>query len=239
MPTKIRTQTEELSTEQRARRAQERQSGRRGNVLTPLEQIRPYDQAGAPDHSAAAYFLRPDGATIGDILIYYPNGAQLTRREDPRGHYSADAAYHQAKLGRKGFEYVGPTLTREGAKRMVEILAANRDDEVERLEDEIALCQYTIENTDRPDVRDQQKARRDQFKARLARVEAPIDADALVDELTEIARAQKMANIDPAILEVMQEMVGESNAKFAEMVAKFTKAGPNGAPAQDTLDALS
>lgn len=233
-------ETNEISIEERAQRALDRRSGRNSKTLTPLEQIRPYDQTGVPDHSAACYFLRPDGATIGDILIYYPNGAVLSRREDPRGHYSQDHEYHRAKLERKGFEYVGPTLTREGARRMVQIMAGNRDDEIERLEDEIALCQYTIQNTDRPDVRDQQRARRDQFQTRLDRVRAPLDADALVDELSEIARAQKMANINPDILEVMQEMVGEQNAKFTEMVAKFTRAAPAGTPAAgDDLDALA
>lgn len=226
------------SLEERAARALARRNGGT-RPLTPLEQIRPYDQAGVPDHSAAAYYLRPEGATIGDVLIYWPNGARLSRRDDPKGHYSEGADMYQAMMARKGFEYVGPTLTKEGARRLVEIIESNRDAEVERLEDEIALCQYTIQNTDRPEVRDQQRARRDQFQRRLDRVMAPFDPDALVDELSEIARAQRMARISPDMLEVMQEIVEERSAKFEEMVARFTKPAPEGNASVRQMDTAS
>ena len=120
---------------------------------------------------------------------------------------------------------MGPMLTVQGARRLVEILAKNRDAEVERLEDEITLCEYTIKNVDRPEIRDQQRKRRGQFLARLERVKAPFDPDALVAQLTEIANAQEMANIPPAVMRVMRRMLGAQND---ELIARFTRKAVSG-----------
>lgn len=196
-----------------------------GKLLTPIEQIRPYNVNSVPDKSAGAYYLRPDGATIADVLIWYPNGAQHDREYDPNGKYSENAAYYQERQKRKGFEYVGPMLTVTGARRLVEILASNRDAEIERLEDEIALTTYTIENADRPEVRDQQRKRRGQFQARLERVLTPFDPDALVAQLTEIANAQEMANVPPQIMRVMRRMLGQMND---DLIARFQRSRRTG-----------
>lgn len=215
----------ELTLEQRAERA----LARRGNskTLTPIEQIRPFNPNSVPDKSAGAYYLRPDGATIADALIWYPNGAQHDREYDPKGKYSENSSYYQERQRRKGFEYVGPVLTAAGAHRLVEILAANAPEEIERLEDEIALAQYSAQNTDRPDVRDQQRKRRGQLQARLDRVKAGFDPDALVAELQEIANAQEMANVPPQIMRVMRRMVGQVND---QLVARFTRRQGMGEP---------
>ena len=200
----------------------ERALARRGSTktLTAIEQIRPYNPNSVPDKSAGAYYLRPDGATIADALIWYPNGAVHDREYDPKGKYSENASYYQERQRRKGFEYVGPMLTVAGATRLVQILEANRDAEIERLEDEIALAEHTIQNTDRPEVRDQQRKRRGQFLARLERVKAPFDPDALVAQLTEIANAQEMASVPPQVMRVMRRMLGAQNDA---LIARFTR----------------
>ncbi len=220
--------TDGPTVEERAARAQARRYGR-GNTLRPIEQIRPFDMAHAPEKGAGAYYLRPDGATIMDALIWYPNGASLPREDDPKRRFSANADLYRARQARKGFEYVGPSLTSEGAARLVAILERNRPDEVERLEDEIALCDQTIKNTDRPDVRDHERRRREQLAARLERVRNPFDPDALVKELEEIANAQQMANVPPAVLQVMRRMLAASGqAVKDELITRFQKAAPSG-----------
>ena len=52
---------------------------------------------------------------------------------------------------------------------------------------------------------------------------APWDPDALVLELNDIARAQRLANIDPNVLSVMREMIGEVNERTRELVKHFAR----------------
>lgn len=212
----------ELTLEERATRAM----ARRGKVktLSPIEQIRPYNPNSIPDRSAGAYYIRPDGATIADALIWYPNGAKHDREYDPRGKYSENADYFQSRQKRKGFEYVGPVLTVTGAKRLVEVLSANRDAEVERLEDEIAIAEYSAVHSDRPEVRDQQRRRRSQLQTRLGRVKQPFDPEALANELQEIANAQEMANVPPQIMRVMRRMLEAQGQKINDsLMARFAR----------------
>lgn len=229
--------TDEPTVEERAQRAASRRAGRNVRTLTPLEQIRPLNRDAEMQAETVngpwAYYLRPDGITISDTLTRYPNGARLPRNEDPRGRYSENAELYQQRQRAKGFEYVGPTLTAAGARRLVEIIEANRPDAVEDLKDQIAECDYTIQNSDRPEVRDQQRRRREQLRIVLSRVEQPFDPDNLVAELGEIARAQRMAKVSSETLAVMREMLeaqGQTfDNKFAEMVKHFEgKSSPDG-----------
>lgn len=190
--------------------------------LTPLQEIR-WRSPGV--HGPWAYYLRPDGATIRDALILYPNGAQLPQSEDERGRYSENAQYYQRRQADKGFQYLGPTLTPDGVRLLIETISRNRNDEILDLEDQIAECQYTIENSDRPEVRDNQRKRREQLRARLERVSRHLNADALSAELTEIARAQRLARVDPKILEVMREMVGEVNERLMTTINQVANRG--------------
>ena len=195
-----------------------RRRARDQRVLSPLEQIR-----GKPTEikGAWAYYINPDGATIRDALLLYPNGARLPRSEDPRGKFSENAEYYQARQARKGLEYVGPTLNDAGVRRLVEVLGQNREDEVLDLEDLVAECQRDIENSDRPEWRDNQRKRRDQLQKRLDTVRAGFNPEALIGELNEIARAQRMARVDGNVLAVMREMMGEMNSQFAAALGKF------------------
>lgn len=213
--------------EERAARAIRRRDGQLATVR-PIDEIRPTRVEGTPDKSAGAYYLRPEGATIADCLIYYPNGAQLSQEDDPKGRYSENASYYQERQRRKGFEYVGPTLTVVGAKRLVEILAKNQPAEIERLEDEIALSELTIKNTETPSIRDYERKRRQALNARLERVRTPFDPEALVKQLEEIANAQEMATVPPQIMRVMRRMIGAQSADFESMVRRFTKTAGDG-----------
>lgn len=199
-----------------------RRAARDMQVLSPLEQIRARPSATT---GPWAYFLRPDGATIRDALILYPNGAKLPPQEDARGKYSENADYYQSRQRAKGFEYIGPVLTAAGVKRLVEVLESNKEDEILDLEDQISACDSDIKNSDRPDWRDNQRKRRAKLQRRLDQVMAPFDQDALIAELNEIARAQRMARVSPEVLAVMREMVGEQDQKFARALERFKSTG--------------
>ena len=196
-------------------RSQRGRRARQPKVLTPLEQIRmrPGGITGP-----WGYYLRPDGATIRDALILYPNGGQ-----PDTNRFGINAEYYRQRQAAKGFHYLGQSLSSEGVRLLVETMERNRPDEVLFCEDEIAECQYTIKNSDRPEVRDGQRRRRDQFQARLDMLLAPWDPDALVQELNDIARAQRLAGIDPNVLAVMREMIGEVNERTRELVQHFAK----------------
>ncbi len=205
----------------------QRRRRRDQQMLSPLEQIRgrPVGDENSRFNGAWAYYINPEGATIRDALILYPNGAQLPRNEDTKGRYSENAAYYQARQARKGLKYVGPTLTEPGVRLLVQTLQANKEDEILDLNEQIAECENDIKNSDRPEVRDNQRKRRAQLQRRLAHVEAPLDADELISELNSIARAQRMARVSPEVMIVMREMLGELDEKysgmFQEAFAKF------------------
>lgn len=196
--------------------------------LSPLEQIRSRPQrltpAGGGPTGPWAYYIRPEGATIRDALILYPNGAKLPPSEDKRGAFSANAEYYQNRQAQKGYEYVGPVLTDRGIDRLLEVMDSNKDDEILFLEDEIAACQHDIDTADDPRWRDNQRRRKRQFQKRLDYVREGFDPSALKAELAEIARAQRMAKVSPETLTVMREMIGEVNVKFEAMVNKFRSA---------------
>ena len=188
---------------------------------------------GVKTTGAWAYYLRPDGATINEALILNPNGG-IPDIDDARmrARFGTNAEYYRAKQAEKGFEYLGPTLTEAGVRRLVDVLSANRADEVLFCEDEIANCDHAMENSDRPEVRDQARRRKAQITRRLAILQQPFDANALVNDLKEIARAQQLASVDPAVLKVLKAMIGEVNETLAAAIARFQdgKGTGDGAP---------
>ena len=211
------------TTEPVARTERGRRRALRGvKTLTPLEQIRAVPNSGPGTLTGAwAYYINPQGATIRDALILCPNGGSPPPTTPNYRRYAENAEYYQARQKRKGLEFVGSTLTPDGVRRLVQVLAANRDEEVLDLEDQIEECQRDIENSDRPDWRDNQRRRRDQLQRRLDAVTAPLDPDALIAELNEIARAQRMSKVSAETLAVMKEMLQEQSATFAAALSKF------------------
>lgn len=164
---------------------------------------------------AWCYFLRTDGATIRDALVISPNGAG-------EGKFGNNSSYFREKAAKKGRIYLGPRLTAEGVKKLVETIAKNRDDEILFTEDEIAEQNVILENAESQREREIAHKRKRQYQNRLEILTKPFDPESLLDELNEIARAQRLAKIDPNVLAVMKEMVGEVNDKTARMVERFT-----------------
>lgn len=214
-----------------------------GRALTPLEQIRAVPNSGTGTLTGAwAYYINPDGATIRDALILYPNGGIPPATVQNYRKYGENADLYRARQARKGLEFVGSNLTAEGVRRLIEVLRTNQPDEVLDLEDQIAECEQDIANSDRPDWRDNQKKRRAQLQQRLDYVKAPLDADGLTAELNDIARAQRMAKVSPETLLVMREMLGELEARqsatFNAALEKF-KGGVSSADADESLGAMA
>lgn len=198
-----------------------------GEVLTPLKQIRV--PSSAVGYGAWCYYLRPNGETLRDVLILTPNGGNAPDNPDPklRTRFSTNASYYHDRARAKGWEVLGPKLTIQGVRRIVEILVANREEGVAYCEDEIAMCDYTIANTGIEKDRMIAHKRKQQFQKRLATVLAPFDPDELIAELDEISRAQRMAELDPVMRAAVAEMVTaqigtQVTTKFEEMVEHFT-----------------
>lgn len=214
--------TTEVRQSERGRRRRE------GDVLRPIDQItRPPGGGGMEATGAGAYYIRPTGATISEALVYYPNGGvpdidNLRLRE----RYGANALYYRERQAARGLEYVGQVLNEAAMKRLVEVLEANREDELLFLAEELADATDVAKNSDRPEVRDQARRRVRQLTRRKDTIEAGFDPDELLAELNEIARAQQLAKVDPNILRVIRSMVGEVNAKLAEAVTHFQQGKP-------------
>ena len=199
---------------------------REGDVLTPLEQIR---MQPAGNTGAWGYYLRPDGATIRDALVISPNGgvpdldnARL------RARYGTNASEYRARAEAKGFEFIGSKLTPEGVRRLIQVMANNREDEMLYCQELIEECDDVLSNSDRPEIRDQARKRKGQLQKRIDTILEPFDADKLLGELDEIARAQMLANVDPNILRVIRSMVGEVNESMAKAVERFTRGKQTG-----------
>lgn len=199
-------------------------------IVEPIDQIR-MQPSGVT--GAWSYYLRPDGATIREALVLYPNGGAPSQIDDPKGKYGTNADYFRARQARKGFVYLGQRLDTRAVTMLVETLAKNREDYVIFLEDSIAEADQQLENTDDPQVRDQCRKRKGAFTSLLNEANAKWEPEALVDELNEIARAQRMANVDPSVLQVVRELIGEASNKTMTYVQRFNtgrQSDPDGAP---------
>lgn len=217
--------------------SQRGQRARVGAVATPLDQIRMSPQGNT---GAWAYYLRPDGATIRDALIICPNGG-VPDLENKRmqARYGTNAPEYRARAAAKGFKFIGSKLTPEGVRELINVMAQNVEDETLYCQELIADCEETIRNADRPEIRDQAKKRKGQLQKRIDTMLAPFDADALLAELDEIARAQMLASVDPNIMRVIRSMVGEVNENLAKAVERFARGkAPSGVMEGDTAVAV-
>lgn len=202
-------------------------------LLRPIDQIRiAPGRKGVEATGTFAYFIRPDGATIREALVIYPNGGIPEMSDERlRNRYATNSEYYRERQRRKGFEFVGTTLTEAGIRRLVEVLAANREDEVLYCQDEVVNCEATVKTADKPELRDQARKRKRQFERRLETLNQDFDPDGMIAELKEIAHAQMLAKVDPNILRVMRSMIGEVNEKTATLISHFQmRSGAEGAP---------
>lgn len=192
-------------------------------ILSPIDQIRQIPGGNGVDATGAwAYYIRPDGATIRDALILCPNGG-IPEMDDERlrNRYGMNAGYYRDRQKAKGFEFIGPHLREDGVRRLLQVLESNREDEILFLEEEIADAKDTIKNADIPEVRNQAKRRVRQLERRLETIRQGFDPDVLTAELNDIARAQQLAQIPPAILRVMRSMIGEVNERTSQLIERF------------------
>lgn len=201
-------------------------------VLRPIDQIRQIPGGNGVDATGAwAYYLRLDGATIRDALVLYPNGG-IPEMDDERlrARYGANAEYYRNRQRARGLEFIGPHLREEGVRRLLQVLEVNREDEVLFLEEEIADAKEVASNADEPAVRSQAKRRVRQLTRRLDTIKQGFDPEELTAELNEIARAQQLAMVPPAVLRVMRSMIGEVNERLVDHFAagKFREGQPRG-----------
>src|SRR3990167_3902005 len=167
-------------------------------ILRPIDQIeRPPGGNGVDATGAWAYYIRADGATIGEALVLYPNGGIPDMDvQRMRARYGANAEYYRERQRRRGLEYVGQHLTESGMKRLVEVLESNREEEDLFLQEEIADARDMLKTADIPEVRNQARRRVRQLERRLEMIRTPFDPDELLTELNDIARAEQLAKID-------------------------------------------
>ncbi len=197
------------------------------NQVTPLQQFRRWD-----DHlttntirdSAYAYYLRPDGATISDILIICPNGGQPTIEGDARSRrrkklVGSNAGYFRDRQQAKGFIYIGQQLTREGIMKMIEIMEENQPDEVLWVDEQLAMANVTLRTDPRHDHQNLAQERINRLNAVKERLTTKLNVDAIVREMNLIAEAQRLANLPPEILEGMRQMRDDAeNNALARMI---------------------
>ena len=189
------------------------------SVLRPIDQIRmqPNGLTGA-----WCYYLRPEGATIRDALILSPNWGAPDRIADPKGRFGMNANHYRAIAAQKGFVYLGQRLDARAVRLLVETMARNREDEILFCEDEIVNCQAVLDGGATEREKAVAAKRKRQYQTRMETLLAKWEPKALIEELNDIARAQRLSSIDPNLLAVMSELVDERNTKLAALVQRFT-----------------
>lgn len=190
---------------------------------TVLEEIR--DRPGGMLGGPAAYFINPEGATIREALIINPNGAPVVKNGTDR----ANARYYQDRARDKGHEYIGPNLTIEGVRRLVEVINSNRYDYLLDIKEQMQDCEQTILESDRPDVRDNARKRRGQLERLVEIASRDIDPEAVVAELNDVLKAMKLAALSPSQREAITIMMGEQvDTKIQSLIARMERKGVRG-----------
>ncbi len=203
-----------------------RQKMRDEDFLSPIDQVRMMgDYEGKPLTGSWAYYLRPEGATIRDVLVISPNGG-IPDIDDPRrrGKYAMNHELYRQKEEAKGHIYVGQRLSEASVKKLIEIIVNNREEERMFLEEEIEEAENIIKNSDRPDMRDLQRKRVRDLKTRLHYVTMELDADELLEQMNEISRMQRLASLPPQLLRVMREEISENNQRLLDRLATGRRA---------------
>ena len=198
--------------------------------LTPIQQMRRLSGG------SAAYYLKTDADSmdIREILVTYPNGngdrGTLSSNPQRAEKFAKNADLYQARQRRRGLEYVGPTLTIDAARRIAQIMRTNRPDWIAFLEDEIANCKEVIAHAAEPAVKDGQRRRQAQFQKKLDEANQPFSPEKIVAELQAHIAAQKMASIDPKLVEAFALMFQKELPAHVEALTKSyqTWQGPDG-----------
>lgn len=187
-------------------------------VATPMELIRP--RPGGLIGGPAAYYINPNGSTVREALIISPNGAPMIHNGRDRGN----SEMYQTTMRARGFEYIGPLLTKEGVARLAEVIEANLFDYILDLKEQIFDVENDIDNSDRPEVRDAQRKRRIQLVRLLEQAQKPLDGPRMVAEYLDVVKAQRLAAIPADIREaviLMNPTAAETDKKISAMVAQL------------------
>ena len=223
-----------------------RDKGLSNTDASPFQQVRRFRRhltSNDEAEGAYAYYLRPDGATISDVLIVCPNGGRPEippgtdqRTANRRRKLGTNAEYYRGRNAAKGFEYVGPKLTPEGIKRLVEILEENREDEIDYIDEKIAEAEESFRTTSDPQKRDLERDRVSALNKRRIYLTQKLDVEAMVDELNRISRAHQLASLPPNVLQVMTAMIGEAEQKMVNALLPKKVTGAQAASALGNVD---
>ena len=208
-------------------RSQRSRDVARTQTMRPIDEIPVVGATpGAEATGAWAYYLRSDPgcATIHDIVHLFPNGG-IPDLDNPRDRaaFGTNASEYREYYRLKGFEYVGQKLTEGAMERVVEIMQAARQEEVDWCLDQIDEAEEILKSGGTQQTIDHARLRRRKLQQRIQRLEQPFDPDALVAELKDIARAQMLASVDPNVLKVMKALIGEANDALTEKIAHFQR----------------
>lgn len=223
-----------------------RDKGLSNTDASPFQQVRRFRRhltSNDEAEGAYAYYLRPDGATISDVLIVCPNGGRPEippgtdqRTANRRRKLGTNAEYYRGRNAAKGFEYVGPKLTPEGIKRLVEILEENREDEILFIDEKIAEAEESFKTTSDPQKRDLERDRVSALNKRRMYLTQKLDVNAMVDELNSISRAHQLASLPPNVLQVMTAMIGEAEQKMVNALLPKKVTGAQAAASLGNVD---
>lgn len=208
-------------------RSQRSRDAARARDLRPIDEIPVVGSTpGAEATGAWAYYLRdePGCATIRDIVKLIPNGGvpDLDKPRE-RAAFGMNATSYREYYSIKGLEYIGQKLTEGAMERVVEIMDRNRQEEIDWCLDQIDEADETIKAGGTQAEREHAQLRKRKLGQRVERLRQPFDADTLVNELKDIARAQMLASVDPNVLRVMKALIGESNDAMAQKIAHFQR----------------
>lgn len=243
-------QEELIADEKPVSKRRSREQGR-GRLTSPIDQVRMAGNYGPTVDAVGAhsYWIRLDGATIMDALILNPNGGRPPvigddRQRRRRARLGNNSEYFRAKQeakrdpdGNPLFEYIGPSLTEKTVRRLVEVIMANREDEILYVTEEIEDAERSRENADRPEIRQQARRRIEQLSRRKGYLEQEINPEEMLEELNALSRAQRLRSLPAGMLEIINEVVGDAerrlDARYLDRITsgRTGRALPKGAKA--------
>lgn len=196
-----------------------RVGGDDAKALTSWELLRKPSPNLNPRTSPYCYWLDPNGGTMRDAVRFDPNGAKPG--EGCESKYTQSWQIFQATNEDMGWIRLGHQLQKDSIKLIVETLEKNRPIEKEVMEHYRAVAAYEVTNGTNERARAIAQKSVTTYTKLIEQLEMPIDADFMISELNEIARAQRMSALSPdmraAIREMIEVEVGSSEGRVMEM----------------------
>jgi len=216
---------ERLSITNPLQRADAPKRSRRGRREAVVPNV--FDQIPQHPGGAWAYYLKDESvlrpeqrtwpATINEVLTIYPNGGSPGSRR-----FGNNAEYYHARQLKRGWRYVGSSLSKDAVERMVRIIAENREDYALFLREQVVQIDVDLDEGSGLNAaeRDLQRRRRAQIEGQLRLVDQPLDAADLSRQLDDIAEAQQLAGaFTRTQLDVLKGMIGTTVGAMAATIA--------------------